>query len=189
MRYSRREYIEYNTLIRKLINMIRGQVKWFDAAKGFGFVVCNDDEGDILLHANVLRNFGRSSVAEGAAIVIDVQVTERGRQASVIHEIDAPDTDLSSVDSDALPSIPAVADDVPFQPARVKWFDKAKGFGFANVFGSNDDIFLHVEILRHYGLSDLQAGEAVSIRIIAGPRGQMAGEVQSWDHVIIKGGA
>lgn len=168
--------------------MIKGQVKWFDAAKGFGFVVCDDDDGDILLHANVLRNFGRSSVAEGSAIVIDVQTTDRGRQASVIHEIDAPETDVAEMDAEDAPSIPDVASDVPFQPARVKWFDKAKGFGFANVFGNDEDVFLHVEILRHYGLSDLQAGEAISVRIIAGPRGKMAGEVQSWDHVVQNSG-
>jgi len=167
--------------------MIKGQVKWFDAVKGFGFVVCDDDDGDILLHANVLRNFGRSSVAEGSRIVIEVQVTDRGRQASVIHEIDAPETENAAADSEDAPAIPDVAADVPFQPARVKWFDKAKGFGFANIFGSDDDIFLHVEILRHYGLSDLQPGEAIAVRIIAGPRGKMAGEVQSWDHVNQKG--
>lgn len=167
--------------------MIKGQVKWFDATKGFGFVVCDDDGGDILLHANVLRNFGRSSVAEGARIVIDVQVTDRGRQASLIHEIDAPVNSAEVTESEEAPAIPEVADDIPFLPARVKWFDKAKGFGFANIFGSNDDVFLHVEILRHYGLSDLQAGEAISVRIIAGPRGKMAGEVQSWDHVISAG--
>lgn len=167
--------------------MIKGQVKWFDAAKGFGFVVCEDEDGDILLHANVLRNFGRSSVAEGSRIVIEVQTTDRGRQASVIHEIDAPASDVVASDSEEAPSIPDVAADVPFEPARVKWFDKAKGFGFANIFGSDDDIFLHVEILRHYGLSDLQPGEAISVRIIDGPRGKMAGEVQSWDHVIQKG--
>ncbi len=166
--------------------MIKGQVKWFDATKGFGFVVCDDDEGDILLHANVLRNFGRSSVAEGSRIMIEVQVTDRGRQASVIHEISAPDSEVVTLDAEDAPVIPDVAADIPFQPARVKWFDKAKGFGFANIFGSDDDIFLHVEILRHYGLSDLQPGEAISVRIVAGPRGKMAGEVQSWDHVIQK---
>lgn len=167
--------------------MIKGQVKWFDAAKGFGFIVCEDTEGDILLHANVLRNFGRSSVAEGSQIVIEVQVTDRGRQASIIHEIDAPISEVIAADAENIPSIPDVAEDVPFLPARVKWFDKAKGFGFANVFGRDADIFLHVEILRHYGLSDLQPGEAISVRIIAGPRGKMVGEVQSWDHVIQKG--
>ncbi len=166
--------------------MIKGQVKWFDATKGFGFVVCEDSDGDILLHANVLRNFGRSSVAEGSHIVIDVQVTDRGRQASMIHEIDAPLEANTGEADDASPSLPEVEADVPLQPARVKWFDKAKGFGFANIFGQPDDIFLHVEILRHYGLSELQPGEAITVKVIDGPRGKMAGEVQPWDHIIYK---
>lgn len=164
--------------------MIKGQVKWFDATKGFGFVVSDDEDGDILLHANVLRNFGRSSVAEGSSIVIEVQVTDRGRQASVIHEIGAPLHDDSDLTQESAPSIPVVDSEVPFEPARVKWFDKSKGFGFANVYNSDEDVFLHVEILRHYGLSDLQPGEAISVRVIDGPRGRMAGEVQSWDHVL-----
>lgn len=163
--------------------MIKGQVKWFDATKGFGFVVSEDEDGDILLHANVLRNFGRSSVAEGSSIVIEVQVTDRGRQASIIHEIGAPVAEENEQVDEVAPSIPDVDSSVPFEPARVKWFDKSKGFGFANVFKSNEDVFLHVEILRHYGLSDLQPGEAISVRVIDGPRGRMAGEVQSWDHV------
>lgn len=166
-------------------NVIKGQVKWFDAAKGFGFVVSGDDGGDILLHANVLRNFGRSSVAEGSEIVIEVQVTDRGRQASVIHEIGAPANSMPAEDGDdPLHNVPDVDPSVPLQPARVKWFDKSKGFGFANVFGSDDDIFLHVEVLRYYGLSDLQPGEAISVKVVDGPRGMMAGEVQSWDHVL-----
>ena len=35
-----------------------GHVKWFDIDKGFGFLVL-EDGGDVLLHANVLKNFGR----------------------------------------------------------------------------------------------------------------------------------
>ena len=46
--------------------VVRGQVKWFDTTKGYGFVVSADGEGDILLHGNVLRVFGFTSVAEGA---------------------------------------------------------------------------------------------------------------------------
>ena len=49
------------------------------------------------------------------------------------------------------------------EAARVKWFDKAKGFGFANIWGSLEDVFVHVEILRSSGLADLQAGGAVAI--------------------------
>jgi CspA family cold shock protein len=72
---------------------------------------------------------------------------------------------------------------VPFSPARVKWFDKGKGFGFANVFGNAEDVFVHVEILRRCGLADLQPGEAVAIKVVDGPRGKMAAEVRSWDYV------
>ena len=66
---------------------LKGQVKWFDTTKGYGFILVNDDSGDILLHSNVLRNFGRGSVAEGTEIEFEVQETDRGRQVSLIHDI------------------------------------------------------------------------------------------------------
>ena len=49
---------------------VSGRVKWFDPSKGFGFVVADEGGPDILLHANVLRNFGQSSVADAAGIEI-----------------------------------------------------------------------------------------------------------------------
>ena len=70
---------------------------------------------------------------------------------------------------------------LPLEPARVKWFDKAKGFGFANVFGRDEDVFLHIEVLRRSGLADLQPGEAVSLRVVDGKRGRMAMQVTSWE--------
>ncbi|MCF6304921.1 MAG: cold shock domain-containing protein [Rhodobacteraceae bacterium] len=161
--------------------MIKGRVKWFDAAKGYGFVVAQDTDGDILLHANVLRNFGRGSVAEGAEIVFSVQETERGRQAAEIFEIHAPieTAGESFVSENAIP-LPDV-EGVALAPARVKWFDKAKGFGFANTFGSSEDIFLHMEVMRQYGFSDLSPGEAITVQVVDGPRGRMAGSLYSWD--------
>ena len=51
------------------------------------------------------------------------------------------------------------------------------------LFRSNEDIFLHMEILRHFGFSDLQAGEAIVLQVVDGPRGKMAGAVHSWDNI------
>lgn len=159
---------------------ISGHVKWFDPAKGFGFVVADAGGPDILLHANVLRNFGQSSIADAAGIELTVQETSRGIQATEVLRIDPPEggsVELADIDHrtpDELASEPLV-------PARVKWFDKAKGFGFANVFGKPEDVFIHIEVLRRSGLADLQPGEAVCLRVVNGKRGQMATLVTSWD--------
>ncbi len=158
---------------------ITGHVKWFDPSKGFGFVVADDGGPDILLHANVLRNFGQSSVADQAGIQIVVQETDRGIQTTEILRIDPPQSDVD-VTEDGFESF-ADLDSDELEPARVKWFDKAKGFGFANVFGSADDVFIHVEVLRRSGLADLQSGEAICIRVEDGDRGSMATHVLPWD--------
>ncbi len=152
---------------------VEGRVKWFDAGKGFGFI-----GPDILLHANVLRNFGQGSVAEDARIIVMAQQTPRGVQAVEVISIAPPEGQEASEDGFA-----DIASDVAFVAARVKWFDKAKGFGFANVFGHPEDVFVHVEVLRRCGLADLQPGEAVAVKVVDGPRGKMAVEVRSWDYV------
>jgi len=158
-----------------------GRVKWFDPVKGFGFVVAEAGGADILLHVNVLRNFGQSSVADGARIEIKVQKTERGVQATEILRIDPPEQGDSLPLSDIAVLDEAAVRATPLEPARVKWFDKTKGFGFANVFNKPEDVFLHVEVLRRSGLSDLQPGEALALRVIDGKRGRMAAEVLAWE--------
>jgi cold shock protein len=163
------------------MQLVHGQVKWFDPAKGFGFIVANEGGGDILLHANVLRNFGQSSVADGAAITVRVQMTQRGVQAVAVVEIAPPVLGVFPLGEEAIqPDISELAA-MPLEPARVKWFDKGKGFGFANIFGRNEDVFLHIEVLRSSGLADLQAGEAVALKVVDGKRGRMAVQVVSWE--------
>ena len=159
----------------------RGTVKWFDPVKGFGFVLADDGGPDILLHVNVLRNFGQSSVADGALIEILTHRTERGVQAVEVVSITPPDREIAPVLNDFAMLDPEVVRSAPLEPARVKWFDKGKGFGFANVFGRDEDVFVHIEVLRQSGLADLQPGEALALRVIDGKRGRMAAEVHAWE--------
>ncbi len=165
---------------------VAGTVKWFDPVKGFGFVVSDEGGPDILLHVNVLRNFGQSSIADGARLAAVVQDTPRGAQAIAVLTIEPPEveeaaplSDFQGLDSTDMASL-------PLEPGRVKWFDKGKGFGFANIFGRSDDVFLHVEVLRRSGLADLQPGEALALRVIEGRRGQMAAEVHAWEAALPK---
>lgn len=161
---------------------LTGQVKWFDPTKGFGFIVSDEGGPDILLHANVLRNFGQSSVAEGAIVEISVIETDRGLQANEVLSIDQAAAPASPVLSDFADFDPEDLANAPIEPARVKWFDKSKGFGFANVFGKDADIFVHVEVLRLAGLADLLPGEAIALRAVEGKRGLMAAEVMQWEN-------
>ena len=166
-----------------LNNMYRvsGHVKWFDPAKGYGFVVSDEGGPDILLHVNVLRNFGQSSVADGAGIEIMTHRTDRGVQAVEVISVDPPARTDSMMLADFAELDPTVIGSAPLEAARVKWFDKGKGFGFANVFGSSEDVFLHIEVLRRSGLADLQPGEALAMRVIDGKRGRMAAQVLAWE--------
>lgn len=160
---------------------VHGKVKWFDPAKGFGFIVADEGGSDILLHANVLRNYGQSSVADGTAISVSVQNTQRGVQAVEVLKIEAPAGLSFPLGDENGPTTPEEIAARPLEPARVKWFDKSKGFGFANVFGRSEDVFVHVEVLRLSGFADLAAGEAVCLRIMEGKRGRMAVQVISWE--------
>lgn len=159
---------------------MRGSVKWFDPGKGFGFIVSESGGPDILLHVNALRNFGQSSVCDRATVEVTVQQTQRGLQVAEIFDIQPPATEATEdegvsliADTDALA--------LPLEPARVKWFDKVKGFGFANVFGRPEDVFIHMEALRRSGFADLQPGEAVGLRVTDGERGRMAVVIAPWE--------
>ena len=164
--------------------LVCGSIKWFDTAKGFGFILSDAGGPDILLHANVLRNFGQGSVADGARIEVYVIATARGRQAVDIVSIQQPESVGLALVEDISPEVAASIPSLPIEPARVKWFDKGKGFGFANVFGRSEDIFIHIEVLRQSGLAELQPAEAVGLRIIDGKRGRMAVQVLSWESAL-----
>ncbi len=155
---------------------IVGEVKWFNVARGFGFVVSDQVEEDILLHANILRNFGQNSISEGTRIEFEVQNSERGLQATRIMAIlrsDASGKQSGSGSSDH----PAES----FLPARVKWFDPLRGFGFLNIYGDTRDIFVHIDVLRNSSMSELQPGEAISLRLGEGRRGLVAEEIRPWN--------
>jgi CspA family cold shock protein len=155
---------------------ITGFIKWFDVSKGYGFIVPDNGGADVLLHVTCLRRDGYQTAYEGARIVVEALQRQKGMQAFRILSMD----ESTAVHPSQLPprTHVTVTPTSGLERAWVKWFNRLRGFGFLTRGEGTPDIFVHMETLRRYGLTELRPGQVVLVRYGDSPKGLMAAEVR-----------
>ena len=156
---------------------ISGVIKWFDASKGYGFVVPDNGWPDVLLHVTVLRRDGYQTAYEGARIVVECVQRSKGYQAFRIVSMDES-TAIHPAQMLPARTHVSVTPTSGLERAQVKWFNRLRGFGFLTCGEGTPDIFVHMETLRRYGMTELRPGQYVLVRFGPGSKGMMAAEIQ-----------
>jgi CspA family cold shock protein len=155
---------------------VSGVIKWFDVAKGFGFIVPDNGMPDVLLHVTCLRRDGFQTAYEGARVICEVLQRPKGMQAFRILSMDES-TAIHPAQTPPRTHV-SVTPTSGLERAQVKWFNRLRGFGFLTRGEGTPDIFVHMETLRRFGLTELRPGQTVLVRHGPGPKGLMAAEVR-----------
>ena len=159
---------------------IAGRIKWFDVSKGYGFIVPDNGMPDVLLHVTIVRRDGFQTISEGARITCEIHQRLKGYQVFRVISIDES-TAVHPAMTQAPRTHVQVVPTSGFEIAIVKWFNRTKGFGFLTRGEGTPDIFVHMETLRKYGISELKPGDGVLVRFGDGKNGLMAAEVRPLD--------
>lgn len=160
---------------------VEAKVKWFNSAKGFGFVTLTDGTPDAFLPMATLRRAGYDNVREGAVVMCEIGPGAKGPLVLNVLNVDesqasaAPMRDSGSGSGGGY----AAPSGGPSQSmdGAVKWFEPEKGYGFISPDGGGKDIFIHVTALRRSGVNALGAGQRVRVDVIEGRKGLEAERV------------
>ncbi len=159
---------------------IAGTIKWFDVAKGFGFIVPDDGSPDVLLHVTCLRRDGYRTAYEGARVVCEALNRPGGLQAFRILSMDESTARHPSQMGEVRTHV-SVEPTSPLVKLQVKWFNRVRGFGFLSAGEGHPDVFIHMETLRRFGFAELRPGQFVLVRYGEGPKGLMVAEIRPED--------
>ncbi len=165
-------------------------VKWYDPAKGYGFLVPDDGSPDIYCRAPALAAVGLETLLAGAAVACETAQGLRGPEVSRIISVDFSATAprqasfANAKGNGRMAASPGTVEASPVASGRtiraiVKWFPPVKGYGFLEPDDGSADVFCHPNVAQASGHDTLPQGAAVSCEIVHGDRGPQVSRILS----------
>jgi CspA family cold shock protein len=166
-----------------MVPMPHGVVKFFNAAKGYGFISPDEGGGDIFVHVSAVERACLGGLNDGDQVSYEIEHDRRsGKPSAVDLEVlgFAPVADRRPNGGGASRPGEARRDPSARPPNRqgadhraatgsgsgvVKWFNPTKGFGFIQPSDGGGDVFVHISAVERAGLRTLDDGQAVSYDI------------------------
>ena len=165
-------------------------VKWYDPAKGYGFLVPDDGSPDIFCRAPCLEAAGLATLPADARVECETVRVERGREVSRILAIDfsaalprtasfarVPGNGRTTAEPGIGRAVPAEAGPGRRIRALVKWFMPMKGYGFLEPEDGSPDVFCHISAVEASGRDTLPQGAVVTCEIVQGDRGPQVSKI------------
>ena len=179
--------------------MASGTVKWFNTAKGFGFIQPDDGGSDVFVHISAVEQAGLRGLNEGDLVNFELEQDRRSGKLSagqlvVTGSGPAParsggggggggfDRPRGGGGFDRGPrgggggfgggggGGRAPGDNVGSGSGTVKWFNPTKGFGFIQPSDGGSDVFVHISAVEQAGLRGLNEGQQVAYDLEADRR-------------------
>jgi CspA family cold shock protein len=165
--------------------MATGTVKWFNTAKGFGFIQPDDGGSDVFVHISAVEQAGLRGLNEGDQVQFELEQDRRSGKLSagqlvVTGQGAAPARRSSGGFGDRPPRGGGFGGERSFGggggfgggrqagaiqgsgSGTVKWFNPTKGFGFIQPEGGGQDVFVHISAVEQAGLRGLNEGQLVA---------------------------
>jgi len=159
----------------KILERIETSVKWYNPAKGYGFLIRDTDPTDIMIHFSVLDAVGCPYITEGDRVICDIGPGKHGLQVVRVREVrfcsPEPRSLADFFDSKATSFDPASLEELE---GTVKWYNSKKGYGFIYPDDGRAEVFLHASVVHAAGCKSLMPGVRVLIKVFSSERGQEA---------------
>jgi cold shock protein len=144
--------------------LVEGVVKWYNPVTGIGFITPYQGSHEVLISYSALLSFGIESLRRGARVTVEVENRTKGLRTNKIISVDESELD-----------------EIKQSRARVKWYDKNKGYGFL-VSTDNLDVFLHGSTLERYKIKPPTFDQEFFIHYTKAPRGFVVTSIREVPH-------